>query len=188
MNRLRSALLVALAASVLVPVAAGASGSQRLRTVRVHATLVGHFNAASDGVTCPAEVGRLCGARYSGEGLVTGDLSGPVVFTGTEWVPVDGSPTYSDEVLRFTGTVRGCGSGSITYFAHPVDTGPVDPAAGGYRGEETWRMPAGSGSGGLKSIRGSGTSPWVLRPDATYGATVTAEYAGTVTCARPRRS
>jgi hypothetical protein len=186
MKWLRSALLVALASSTLVPVAAEATSHPRLRTVRVHATLVGHFNASAGGVSCPAEVGRLCGAQYRGEGLLSGDLTGPVSFSGTEWVPVDGGPTYSDEVLKFSGAVRGCGSGSITYLAHPVDTGPLDPAAGGYRGEETWQMPAGSGLGGLKTIRGSGTSPWVLRPDATYGATVTAEYTGTVTCARPR--
>jgi hypothetical protein len=184
--KLRSALLVALATSMLVPLAAGASGSPRPRTMRVHATLVAHFHTSSDGVVCPAKPDRLCGAQYSGEGRLTGDLAGPVTFTGTEWVPVDGSPTYSDEVLRFTGAVRGCGTGSITYFAHPNDTGPVDPAAGGYRGEETWEMPANSGSGGLKTIRGSGTSPWVLQPDASYGAIVTAKYTGTVTCARPR--
>lgn len=186
MKKLRSALLVALTATVLVPAAASASDYPRARTVRVQATLVGHFNVSSGGASCPAEAGRLCGAQYSGEGRLSGDLAGPVAFSGTEWIPVDGSPTYSEEVLTFTGAVRGCGSGSITYVAHPVDTGPVDPAAGGYRGEETWQMPAGSGSGGLKSIRGSGTSPWVLRPDATYGATVTAEYTGTVICSRRR--
>jgi len=186
MKALRVVLLAALAGSVLAPLGSGASAGKRPRTISVHATLVGHFHTSSDGVTCPGEVRRVCGARYSGEGSFSGGVVGHVEFSGTQWVPADGSPTYSDEKLTFTGTVRGCGTGSITYHAHPVDTGPVDPAAGGYRGEETWEMPAGSGSGGLKTIRGSGTSPWILRPDATYGATVTAEYAGTVTCLRPR--
>ena len=164
------------AAFALLPSASAAAARE---TIPIKATLTGTFHPATDGVVCPLKENGVCGVKYRGDGTITGDLEGIVRFWGTEWVPLEG-PTYSTEVLEFAGTVKGCGQGTFTYFANPVDDGGVDPAAGGYRGNETWHIEPGYSSSGLPGLSGSGTSPWLLRFDNT----VIAEYTGTIFCDR----
>jgi Protein of unknown function (DUF3224) len=64
-----------------------------------------------------------------------------------------GDGTYQGQgVAQFTGTVDGCGSGTLIMF----ETGILDPATGEERG--TWSVTAGQGTGDLAQLSGSGTS------------------------------
>jgi Protein of unknown function (DUF3224) len=61
--------------------------------------------------------------------------------------------TYQGQaVAQFTGSVESCGTGTLVM----VETGVLDPAAGGSSG--TWTIVAGQGAGDLSRTSGSGTA------------------------------
>ncbi len=92
-----------------------------------------------------------CAGTFRTIRTFTGDLEGTAYVTGSAVLLGDG--TYQGQgVAQFTGTVDGCGSGTLVM----LETGILDPATGQERG--TWSVTAGQGTGDLAQVSGSGSS------------------------------
>lgn len=125
---------------------------------------------------CPA------GTHYSLYPEYTGVFSGTGVVCGRgTGVNPDGSVSFN-ETNTFTGTVGGCGAGSITYSVEGV-VYPLDPMSQTLPAEEDWQIIEGSGAGGLRHLRsGGGHNNGVIKSDGS----IDAEFNGIVRCIPPR--
>jgi Protein of unknown function (DUF3224) len=143
--------LVGLAAVVIVLTASTAAarptGGNGTRHVVFSSTseIVG-FETACD----PSEPTR-CAGTFRSIRTYTGDLTGTAYVVGSAVLLADG--TYQgQDVAQFSGTVEGCGGGTLIL----VDTGILDPATANEHG--TWAIAAGQGTGALAHVSGTGTS------------------------------
>jgi len=149
--------LVVLALTTAVPGAA----AQRVRVI----TVTGSLHAVPDGVPDPT-LCNAAGGSYvagptdvpeSGTSVLRGTFEGTGRFCGhTTGLPgPDGSVQFV-ETNTFTGTVHGCGTGTVTYHVKGYVGALPDPARGGLPTEEDWQVVAGSGTGGLSGLRSGG--------------------------------
>lgn len=125
---------------------------------------------------CPA------GTQYSMYPEYSGVFSGTGVVCGrSNGVNSDGSLSFA-ETNKFTGTVSGCGAGSITYSVEGV-VYPLDPVTQTLPANEDWQIIEGSGTGGLRRLRsGGGHNNAVINSDGS----IDAEFNGFVRCTPPR--
>ncbi|MGH7948233.1 MAG: DUF3224 domain-containing protein [Candidatus Binataceae bacterium] len=110
--------------------------------------------------------------RNTGPEKITGDWQGQSEYVYGFFILPSGQ-SYGGGVDYFTGTISGCGSGSVVYRA-PFSS----DSEGNVQGR--WEMIEESGTGGLTGIRGSGTFYQTTKPDGSMSG----EYRGTVYCSR----
>jgi Protein of unknown function (DUF3224) len=90
-----------------------------------------------------------CTGTFRTVRTLSGDLAGTAYATGSAVLLADG--TYQGQaIVQFTGTVAGCGQGTLLM----LEVGVLDPAAGTSAG--TWTIVAGQGTGDLASTTGDG--------------------------------
>jgi hypothetical protein len=90
-----------------------------------------------------------CAGTFRAVRALSGDLVGTSYATGSAVLLADG--TYKGQaVVQFTGTVAGCGQGTLLM----LEEGVLDPAAGTSAG--TWTIVDGRGTGDLASTSGGG--------------------------------
>jgi len=86
------------------------------------------------------------------------------------------------EVDEFTGTVHGCGTGSVIYTVHGFVEAGFDTGSRGLPGHEQWQLDVRSATKGLRGLRsGSGRDVGTINPDSS----IDAPFVGRVTCVRP---
>jgi hypothetical protein len=145
--------LILLASSATAARPDGGSGNRHV-AFSSSAQVVG-FDSSCD-PTAPTR----CAGSFRTIRTLTGDLSGTAYVVGSAVLLADG--TYQgQDVAQFTGTINGCGSGTLIM----IETGILDPATAEEHG--TWTITAGQGTGDLSQVSGSGTS------DTPAGATGT---------------
>ena len=88
-----------------------------------------------------------CVIPFSLLGVSTGDFAGTMAQAGAASILPDGS-LYANSTLVFTGTVTGCGTGSITVRSTGLNRGGVTSGS--------IEIIEGSGTGGLASLTGNG--------------------------------
>jgi Protein of unknown function (DUF3224) len=111
-------------------------------------------------------------ARNTGPETITGDWKGQSEYTYGFFILPSGF-SYGGGVDRFTGTINGCGTGSVIYQEQYSSD-----AKGNFKG--SWQMVEASGTGDLASLRGSGTYSGVTKPDGS----ISGEYGGRVDCTK----
>lgn len=153
MNALRNACRlggVATALSLLVAsgtAAARPEGGNRTRHVAFASTV----EVVGGDIGCDPTMPTRCAGTFRSVSTFTGDLAGTSYVVGSAVLLPDG--TYQgQDVAQFSGTVAGCGSGTLIM----IETGILDPTNGHQTG--TWEIVAGQGAGGLAGVSGSGTS------------------------------
>jgi hypothetical protein len=100
---------------------------------------------------CDPTVPTRCAGTFRSLRTFDGDLSGTAYVVGSAVLLADG--TYQGQaVAQFTGTVEGCGSGTLVI----VETGVLDPA--NQREKGTWTVVDGQGTGDLAQLTGAGRS------------------------------
>jgi uncharacterized protein DUF3224 len=110
--------------------------------------------------------------RNTGPETITGDWQGHSEYTYGFFILPSGC-SYSSGVDHFTGTIRGCGTGSVVY-----QVSFSSDSKGNFQGK--WQMIEGSGTGDMAGLRGTGTFSQITKPD---GSTV-GDYSGTVYCSK----
>jgi hypothetical protein len=89
-----------------------------------------------------------CVVPFSLFGVSTGDVAGTIVQAGAGSRMADGS-LYANSTVVFTGTVTGCGSGTVTMWSTGFNRGGVTSGS--------IDIIEGSGTAGLASLTGAGT-------------------------------
>ncbi|HEV2173577.1 MAG TPA: DUF3224 domain-containing protein [Nitrospira sp.] len=110
--------------------------------------------------------------RNTGPETITGDWQGQSEYAYGFFIFPSGH-SYGSGLDHFSGTISGCGTGSVVYRA-PFSS----DSKGNVQGQ--WQMIEGSGTGGLAGLRGTGTFSQITKPD---GSTV-GDYSGTVYCSK----
>jgi len=111
-------------------------------------------------------------ARSTGPMRLTGDWQGQSEYTYGFFI-LPSAHTYGGGVDQFTGTIRGCGTGSVVYQQQfSFDS------KGNFQGR--WQMIEGSGIGGLAGLRGTGSYSADIKPDRS----ISGDYSGTVHCSK----
>jgi hypothetical protein len=120
----------------------------------------------------PAE-GLCRGTQWSSPTTtVSGDWVGHSEYT-IGWITVPSGDTFAASLETFTGTVKGCGTGTMTYRQY----GTADKK-GNMRFE--WQVIDGLGTGELRGLRGRGTFTGASRPDQTS----IGQFEGNVECGK----
>jgi hypothetical protein len=143
--------LVGLAAVLVL----SASSTAAARPDGGHGTRHVHFTSTSQvvggSVTCDPTAPTRCAGTFQSVRTFAGDIEGTAYVVGSAVLLRDG--TYQGQDLaQFTGTIEGCGSGTLLM----IDTGIFDPATADEHG--TWTITAGQGTGDLAQVSGSGTA------------------------------
>jgi hypothetical protein len=100
---------------------------------------------------CDPTVPTRCAGTFRSIRTFTGDFSGTAYVVGSAVLLADG--TYQgQDVSQFTGTINGCGGGTLLI----IETGILEPASGTERG--SWAIVAGQGTGDLSRVSGEGTA------------------------------
>ncbi len=179
----RSAVLVTGFLLASSTAALGATGKQA-RVVKV----VGHLHATSDAVPdaslCNSQGGEYAiGATdvpESGTSTITGTFAGTGRFCGhtTAGVGPGGSLPFVETDV-FTGTVHGCGTGTLIYHVRGYVGSHFSTARNGLPTEEDWRIAAGSGTTGLRGLTsGGGHDSGEIHPDTS----IDTSFTGSVRC------
>ena len=115
---------------------------------------------------CDPTDSTRCAGTFRNVRTITGDFAGTTYQVGAAALLPDG--TYLGQaVVQFTGTVEGCGSGTLMI----QESGILDPVTGGARG--TWVIMSGSGTGDLAQLSGS----------TTVDSRTSDTWTGTIRCA-----
>ena len=175
-------MVLAAALALTSPTATGAP--RHGRTVVV----TGHLHALSDAIPdtalCEAAGGAFVPGPLdvpeSGTSVLTGTFNGTGRFCGhTTGVPDATGRVAFVEVDVFTGTVRGCGRGRVTYRVSGTVGLVPDASLEGLPTDEQWRIVAGTGVGGLRGLTsGGGHDLGHLHADAS----IDTDFVGRVTC------
>jgi hypothetical protein len=175
--------LLGLVAAVLVGLVVPAAAST-LVTLQVSGSLHAVTDPVTDTALCQQQGGEYVPGptdySYSGTSSYAGTFQGTGRFCGrsTGAVNPDGTVPFI-ETDTFTGTVRGCGSGTVTYHVHGVIDAALDLATKGVPAEEDWVVVVRSATGGLRALRsGHGHDHATINPDSS----IDAEFSGVVTC------
>jgi hypothetical protein len=153
-------------------------------------SVTGHLHAIPDVVPdttlCQAEGGVYAvgpsDAPESGTSTITGTFNGTGRFCGhtLRRIGPGGSLPFI-ETDTFTGTVRGCGKGTVTYHVNGVVRTRPHPATLGLPTDETWQIAAHSGTAGLHSLTsGHGHDVGQINADSS----IDTDFRGSVTCTR----
>ncbi|MDP9181645.1 MAG: hypothetical protein M3P04_02560 [Actinomycetota bacterium] len=122
----------------------------------------------------------------SGTSTLKGTFDGTGRFCGhTTGFPGPGGRIEVVETDTFTGTVHGCGTGTVVYRVKGYVGAVPDLARRGLPSEEDWQIVPGSGTGGLRSLRsGGGHDSGQINLDSS----IHTDFKGHVSCAPPRPS
>lgn len=101
---------------------------------------------------------------------LTGTFSGTSVSAGAA-VPNATGAYNAVGIHLFTGTVEGCGAGTLVWTEELVSEGGAETAG-------TWHIADGSGTGALESVSGGGSFQAHVNPDASGTGTAT----GRISC------
>jgi hypothetical protein len=100
---------------------------------------------------CDPTVPTRCAGTFRSIRTFTGDITGTAYLVGSAVLLADG--TYQgQDVAQFTGTIKGCGSGTLIM----IENGILDPTTGNERGK--WTIVARQGTGDLSHVSGEGRS------------------------------
>lgn len=192
----RSAWALAVLCLGLIATPSWAAGTHRV--VQVHGTVHGTQPLSGSTTQCVQRGGEYdpkgFPTSYSGVSEFHGTLEGEGTFCG--WIPPtvnpDGTADYI-ETDTFTGTISGCGRGTLRYDVHGRIQPGYDPARNAVPALESWSVLAGSGTGGLAGVTGGGRDDpaWVdLTPttDVPPQTTVDTMLLGTLHCNPPRKA
>jgi hypothetical protein len=102
---------------------------------------------------------------------LTGDWQGQTEYA-YGWLTLPSGVTLTENLETFTGTVTGCGTGSMTYWMHAREDEHGNLAA-------EWSIVDGFGSGDLAHARGDGTLTGVFREN---DLTSSGEFRGSIGC------
>ena len=102
---------------------------------------------------------------------LTGDWQGVSEYA-YGWLALPSGVTFTDNLETFTGTVAGCGSGSMTYWMHAREDEHGNISA-------EWSIVDGFGGGDLTRARGHGTLTGVFRE---HDLTSSGEFRGWIHC------
>jgi hypothetical protein len=143
--------LVGLAAVFVLVTSSAASA----RPDRDHGARHVHFASTSQFLggnsACDPTAPTRCAGTFQSVRTFAGDIEGTAYVVGSAVLLRNG--TYQgQDVAQFTGTIEGCGSGTLLM----IDTGVLDPATANERG--TWTIVGGQGTGDLARVSGSGTT------------------------------
>ena len=183
----RPSALLAAAAALLVLLTVPALGSQGSgRTIKVTGMLHAVADAVPDVSLCNAEGGVYAvgptDVPESGSSTITGTFQGTGRFCGhvVAGVGPGGSVPFV-ETDTFTGAVKGCGVGTVTYHVTGYVGTQPDVARGGLPTEEDWQIARGSGLGGLSGlVSGGGHDTGQINVDSS----IDTDFTGTVSCAQ----
>jgi hypothetical protein len=160
MNASRRMRLIAGLVAGLLILSASAAGATRSDSGRGrrHVAFRSTTQIVGGDSACDPTVATRCAATFRTIRTFTGDLSGTAYIVGSAVLLADG--TYQgQDVSQFTGTINGCGSGTLIM----IETGVLDPATANERGR--WTIVAGQGTGDLSHVSGGG------RADTIAGGT-----------------
>jgi len=144
-------------AATLVTAPAGAAPGRSLPPITATAVAT-----TTPGAPACDPTGR-CVVPWQSTSAVTGGLQGEALSFGSLVTDDPAAGTYtSTHYALFTGAVEGCGSGTVVFYFPPVAGSP-----GAFRGRI--EVHAGSGTGDLAGLRGSGT--YQVTPSATGSLT-----------------
>lgn len=132
-----------------------------------------------------------CDATVRGEAKFTGSVAGNERFTcstdAAHALTPEGHLTYTC-VGYFTGSIRGCGSGSFI-FDNPngyIDLSKYDPQTNTSPAYNDWSYRRGSGTGNLQNlVSGSGVNHWTEHFDGEVDSSKysgTGHFTGTISC------
>ena len=139
-----AAVLVLLASNAASARPDGGHGSRRVHFTTTSQIVGGDFG-------CDPSAPTRCAGTFRTIRTLTGDIEGTAYAVGSAVLLPDG--TYQgQDVAQFTGTIEGCGRGTLLM----IETGILDPATARERG--TWTITAGQGTGDLARVSGSGTA------------------------------
>ena len=186
-TRRRACLSTAAAVLAVTTTVAGASDA-KARAVRVVGSLHASSDAVPDEALCDADGGDYAvgptEAPESGTSTLRGTFDGTGRFCGhtTAGVGPGGAIPFV-ETDTFTGTVHGCGTGTVVYHVSGYIGGQLDPSRQGLPTEEDWQIVPGSGTGGLRGIRsGGGHDSGQINLDSS----IDTEFSGRLTCVPDR--
>jgi len=145
----------------LLVVLASSAGAARMDSGPEHHHLafgLGHFVAFNTTTQivggdsgCDPTVPTRCAGTFRTVRTYTGDFSGTAYLVGSAVVLSDG--TYQgQDVAQFTGTVKGCGRGTLVI----LESGILDPVSAAEHGN--WKVVAGQGTGDLAGMSGRGSA------------------------------
>ena len=134
--------------------------------------------------SCSLSQTGLC--TITGQGMVaySGDLDGFSEYHATGWFDPNIQGARFKVWETFTGTVAGCGTGSIRWYAEgQVTKDGFDPVTMTAPFTQNWRILAGTGTGDLAGLVGSGTAsgPLNLLTRENHGT-----MSGKIACATNR--
>jgi hypothetical protein len=110
--------------------------------------------------------------RNTGPETITGDWQGQSEYAYGFFILPSGH-SYGSGVDHFTGTISGCGTGSVVYrvlFSYESKSN--------FQG--LWQMIEGSGTAGLAGLRGTGKFTQITKADGSTAG----DYSGTVYCSK----
>ncbi len=110
--------------------------------------------------------------RNTGPMTITGDWQGQVEYTCGLFI-LPSAHSYGGGLDHFTGTISGCGTGSVVYQQQFSSD-----SKGNFQGR--WQMIEESGTGGLAGLRGTGTYSAIIKPDRS----ISGDYSGTMYCSK----
>lgn len=184
----RPSALLTMAAIILTAAAMPAAADRPTRVIKVTGSLHAVSDAIPDVALCNAEGGVYAvgptDVPESGTSTITGTFHGTGRFCGhvVPGIGPGGSLPFV-ETDTFTGTVRGCGTGTVTYHVAGFVGTRFDAARRGLPTEEDWQIARGSGVGGLAGLRsGGGHDSGQINPDSS----IDTDFTGTVSCARAK--
>ncbi|WP_281918944.1 hypothetical protein [Nocardia sputorum] len=138
-----------------------------------------------DGITAPATmtcetIDGVVGVALEGHAAVTGGWQGDAVYTACFYIGLPKLPVgieYFYGTETFTGSVDGCGNGTMTYRLTDGYVSPdVDTATGRRSGQQKWRISPDGGSGDLTNVRsGSGAAQFIISATGENDGTFTGE-------------
>jgi hypothetical protein len=145
-QRIAAIALTAAAATTAIGGSTDASGGRGWTTIRFRGTDTGGTVQYSDPI-CD-QSGNCVYVTHASGGQLGGDLDGTEVGTGLTTVATTGVAVIQQSAV-FTGTVRGCGTGTVVYTNH----GEAMPGEAIFR----WRLEIepGTGTGDLTGMTGT---------------------------------
>lgn len=206
MSRLHATAVLALSVTLAVPAAASGPkphdrpaasphhGDDHARghVIHVKSTLHGEQPLEADTTQCVKRGGEFVpgplDSAYNGTSVYHGTFEGTGTYCG--YIPPgvnhDGTLNFI-ETDTFTGTVAGCGTGTVTYDVHGTSDVVPDPSRAALPAREHWQILRGSGTGGLAHlVAGKGDDPAKVNLTPTSSTppktTVDADFQGVVRC------
>ena len=133
----------------------GGHGSRQVAFTTTQGLVGGDF-------ACDPTDPTRCAGTFRNVQTLSGDLSGSAYAVGSAFLLPEGR-YQGQSIVQFTGSVAGCGTGSLVI----IETGVLDPVTGDTFG--TWTVVAGQGTGDLAQTSGDGTADTRIN-DATTGS------------------